>query len=49
MASHAHPGICTKWNTRSRYLDLADDRRGAFSIVLTGNQIADSVRVIFVP
>jgi hypothetical protein len=26
-------------------LDLADDRRAAFSIVLVGKQIADSARV----
>jgi hypothetical protein len=28
----------------SRYLDLADDRRRAFSIVLVGNQIAEYLR-----
>jgi hypothetical protein len=28
--------LCTKWNTHLRSLDLADDRREAFSIVLAG-------------
>jgi hypothetical protein len=37
--------LCSKWNTHSRYLDLADDRRRAFSIILVGNQIADTERL----
>lgn len=34
--------LCAKWNTHSRVLHLACDRRRVFSIVLIGNQIADS-------
>jgi hypothetical protein len=33
--------LCTKWNTHSRVLHLAGDRRKAFSIVSVGSQIAD--------
>jgi len=29
------------WNTHSYSLDIADDERVAFSIVLVGNQIAE--------
>lgn len=38
--------LCTTRNTHPRYLDLADDRCRAFSIVLVGDQIlpADLVR-----
>ena len=39
------PGSGRRWNTHSRSLDLVGDRLAAFSIVLTGNQIADSERV----
>ena len=35
---------CTGWNTHSYSLDIADDERVAFSIVLIGNQIADYLR-----
>jgi hypothetical protein len=31
-----------KWNSHARYLDLADDRRKAFSIILVGNMITES-------
>jgi hypothetical protein len=34
------------WNKHSCSLDLAGDRRAAFSIVPVGNQIADSARLI---
>jgi hypothetical protein len=34
------------WNKHSCSLDLAGDRRAAFSIVPVGNQIADSGRLI---
>ena len=44
-AIHPLEYLCTKWNTNSRYLDLAGDRRRAFSTVLVGNQMADSERV----
>jgi hypothetical protein len=40
--------LCTKWNTHSRTLDPADDRRRAFSIVPIGNQIAESERWVVV-
>jgi hypothetical protein len=36
-------GLARRTQTHSGYLDLADDRRSVFSIVLAGNQIADSV------
>ena len=36
--------LCTRRNTHWRYPGLAGDRRRAFSIVLVGNQIADSAR-----
>jgi len=35
--------LCATQNTHLHYLGLADDRRGTFSIVLVGDQIADSV------
>jgi hypothetical protein len=37
--------LCTHRNTHSFCLDIADDRRAAFSIILVGNQIADSARL----
>ena len=37
--------LWTTQNTHPRYLDLADDRRRTFSIVLVGDQIVDLVRV----
>ena len=34
-----HVYLCTNRNTYSRFLDIADDRRAAFSTILVGNQI----------
>jgi hypothetical protein len=36
-------------NTHSRCLEIADDRRAAFSIILVGNQIAEIGAVAAVP
>ena len=37
--------LFTTWNTHPCFPDPADDYRAAFSIILVGNQIADSVRL----
>ena len=38
--------LLTTWNTHPRFLDPVDGYRPAFSIILVGNQIADSARIV---
>ena len=45
---HPRAYLCTNWNTHSRSLGLAGVHRAAFSIVLVGNQIAESARLAVV-
>ena len=44
MSTSAHAYLCAKRNTHSRSLDIADDERVAFFIVLVGSQIAEYLR-----